>query len=204
MSGSAIDVLLESVDRGRVTMVAGRPGSGVTTALAHAASRWVATGGRAVMACWERPPALLMEEFPHLDRVEVPYIIAWSIEELETWIQAESLHEEDTLIAVDYLQLVEGPDEVCANTAALPRRAELRVLLGAMATRAVIPAIEQDPPDGILRAFARDIDAMRGGDQRHVHRLAALEGADPSQKRRLVLSAETPQLDEVHCVIERS
>lgn len=197
------DRLLEASEPGRVLMLSGRPAAGVSTSLASATSRW-ATTGKAAVACWERPPALLVDAFPDLAIAEVPYIVGWTLDELAGWLRSAMVSLDDVLLAIDYLQLIEGSDETCAEVAALARACGLRILLGAMSTRAVIPAISDDaPPDDLLQAFAEDIDEMRGGDRRHVHRLAVIVESEPSQPRRLILSQASPDLamvDSVHDV----
>lgn len=187
--------LLGATEPGKVVMVTGRPGAGVSTTLARAVARWAKHGNPAVMASWERPANALRPLFPP-EHVEVFDILGWSVDEFERRVQAAALPV-GTLVAVDYLQLVSGDAEVTHRLAKIAHEAEINMLLGAMAPRAVQPALESGVAAALaLRSLADAIGSVRGANAQHIHRLAEI--VEGESRRQLVMSHPAPNLRMVH------
>lgn len=196
---TATDALTGVTEPGEVVLLVGRPAAGVSTILASVVSRWADRGDLAVMASWERAASQLRLDFPGLEAAEVLDIVGWTVGELERRLEDLTVGA-GALVAVDYLQLIQGPDDIGARIAALADRFGLRMVLGAMAPRSVAPVVADGEPAEVLRVFAEHIAAMRGADARYVDRLAALVDGGPDSGRRLIISQRSPRLHLVDTV----
>lgn len=197
MRDAAMETLLGVAKPGKVTMITGRPGAGVSRTLFQAATHWAKAGRPAALASWERPASGLRAQLT-TDHVEVFDILGWSMDEFGTRVQAAALPA-GTLIAVDYLQLIGGTGDHSRRLAEIAQQSGITMLLGAMAPRTVHPVLAgRVPPAAVLRSFIGAIGAMRGANTRSIHRLVAIvEGDRPG----LVISQPAPNLRMVHTTV---
>jgi hypothetical protein len=121
---------------GSVTAVIGRPGAGVSSALAAACDAAVTVGVDAVLASWERPPSR-SAELLNDTTVATPEIINWDLDELRRCRELLNAAE-GTVVAVDYLQLIDHNTDQLGTVAelrALAVEKQWRVVLGVMLPR---------------------------------------------------------------------
>jgi hypothetical protein len=187
-----LDHLLELVEPGTLTLLVGRPGSGVTTTIARAAKAWLLRGGISAMACWECPASSLRPWFEG-SQVLVPDFLGWSVAELDLWLGNAGVPA-GALIGVDYLQLVAGPLDTAAALAQVARRRDLRLLVGAMGTRKM--AYAAMPSAVLVQRVAADIHGFRSVSVEAVERVALLVHDGPDGRRRLIISKKRPHLDQ--------
>ena len=164
--------ILARTGPGTMSLVVGRPASGVSRVLAGVARAAAADAPpRPVLASWERPASGSRQLLGSADAC-VPEILGWSVDELARCDELVDAPEA-TVVCVDYLQLVGDAAAVASGLRELATNRRWRVVAGAMAPRLLRPpdrtlrstlargAVEDVLP-GVTRS-ADDVFALAGG-----------------------------------------
>jgi hypothetical protein len=151
------DRVLGAATPGSVTMVVGRPASGVSRLLAGVATRaGMLSGLGAVLASWERA-AVETAKVVAVDEVAVPEIIGWSVDELGACRELAGAPS-GTVVCLDYLQLLGAPVPVATALRALAKKKGWTLAVGVFAPRCLSRL------DGDLRGAAAisEVESLLG------------------------------------------